>query len=128
MAAFTVAIIMADIWFWRSSRVITHLFLGGITTTLLVFLCQRGYEVVNWAFLALIVVFIFLSKLNIVYHSDLYRPSDYRASDYTQSCECDRCGVPASSCSCVPPPVQPVKAPVKAASCNKPKGMLNYGV
>ena len=76
---------------------------------------------VNWAFLALIVVFILLSNINISYQSDI-------GNNYTQSSECDSCGVPASSCSCVPPPVKPVQAPVQAASCNKPKEMLNYGV
>lgn len=125
MAAFTVAIIIADVWFWRSNRVITHLFLGGIATTLLVVLCQRGYEMVNWAFLGLILVFLLLSKLNSITYT-----SDY-SQEYTQSCECDTCGVPASSCSCVAPPVKtPVITPVSnlVKSCKQPISMNNYNI
>jgi hypothetical protein len=124
MAALTVAIIMADVWFWRSSRVITHLFLGGIATTLLVALCQRGYEMVNWAFLALIVVFILVSKLNI------FSQSDYTQSSVCGSCDscgsydsCDSCSVPVSSC----PRVAPVQVPVQVPRC-RPVSMSNYGV
>ena len=121
MAALTASIIVADVWFWRSSRVITHLFLGGIATTLFVFICQRGYELVNWAFLALIVVFLLVSKLYV----------SPQTTVYTQSSECSTCGIPASSCSCVAPPIQiPTSNPVitPAPSCTQSVSMNNYNV
>lgn len=102
MAALTVGLVAADVWFLHADRVITHIFLGGITTALLYGLCERGYESVNWIFLGALPVYIILA---ILYK--LFKRSNrtYERED-PPTRGCNICKVPKSSCSCVnnPPP------------------------
>ena len=106
MASFTIGLVIADMWFWRSNRVITHVFLGGIATALFYILCQKGFEIINLAFIllfALSIIVIPLFKL-------LFTVNEKSNTNYNNSYNevpsggCTKCGVPASSCSCVPPP------------------------
>ena len=96
MGAFTVSVVVADMWVWRTGRIIPHIFLGGIVTALFFTLCQHGYELVNWSLLgfAIICLFISIFKLNL---SDLSSVSDVSDTSDTSSCAC------RSPCSCRKP-------------------------
>ena len=108
MGALTVAIILADMWFWNSTRVVTHLFLGGITTALFYILCQKGFELVNLGFISLFAFCIIVIPL-----FKLLSGVSLTSSDTDSSVGCSECGFPASSCPCVapPPPLPPVPQP-----------------
>ena len=117
MGALTIGLVAADVWFLHADRVITHIFLGGITTALLYGLCERGYESVNWIFLGALPVYIILA---ILYK--LFKRSNRtyeREDEPTRGC--NRCKVPKSSCSCVNNPPPPsnncMKCNMAANSC-----------
>lgn len=102
MGALTVGLVAADVWFLHADRVITHIFLGGITTALLYALCERGYESVNWIFLGALPLYIILAILYKLFKRS--NRSYQRGDESTRGCNV--CKVPKSSCSCVnnPPP------------------------
>ena len=75
MAAFTASLLIADVWVWRTGRIIPHIFLGGIVTALFVILCQHGYELVNWALLGLVVLCLLVSLFKNVF-SEPSEPSE----------------------------------------------------
>jgi len=58
MGAFTVALVLMNIWVWRGNRAIKHGFLGAIVTLLFFTLCHHGYEMVNWSLLGLVLLFL----------------------------------------------------------------------
>jgi hypothetical protein len=64
MAALTTGVLLSDIAYMRQDRLITHLILGGIITTLFYALCQRGYEMVNWGILLVIPIYMLLSWIS----------------------------------------------------------------
>ena len=70
MAAFTAGLVITDVWFWRTGRIVPHIFLGGIVTALFFALCQYGYELVNWSLLGLLLVSILISIFRNVFSSD----------------------------------------------------------
>ena len=70
MAAFTTGLVIADVWFWRTGRIVPHIFLGGIVTALFFALCQRGYELVNWSLLGLLAITFLISIFRNVFSSD----------------------------------------------------------
>lgn len=67
MGAFTLALVLADLWSWRRNRAIKHAILGGISTALFFTLCQRGYEMVNWSFLGLFVLLLLFPLISLGY-------------------------------------------------------------
>jgi len=105
MDALTVGIIISDMWFLHGERVITHLFLGGITTGLFYVLCQHEYELINWIFLAILPIYILISITTTTIRSNI-DGSYERDDDYDMPC--GECGAVPRSCSCVrPKPVTP---------------------
>lgn len=60
VSALVLIIILNDIFSYRMKYVVEHFFLGGIVCTLFFTLCNYGLEQVNWIFLALIPVSIFI--------------------------------------------------------------------
>ena len=100
MAALTSAIVMSDIWYLRSDRIVKHIFLGGIITALFYALCGRGYEIVNWIVIGLITLFMVIMPL-----MEIASGGPASTQPVVRQKGCNKCGdVPASSCSCVPPP------------------------
>jgi hypothetical protein len=61
VAAFSTSLLLADILYLQTDKLIPHLFLGAITTSLFFVLCQNGYEMVNWAVLLAIPVYMISS-------------------------------------------------------------------
>jgi uncharacterized membrane protein len=102
IGSLTLALVVADISFNRTDRVLTHLFLGSIATILFYYLCNFGYEKVNWVFLALIPIFIFISVV-----SSQFKPSD----------SCNSCGMPVQRCGCTKPKPRCGEDPVPKAQC-----------
>jgi hypothetical protein len=102
MAALTVGIIISDMWFLHGERVITHLFLGGITTGLFYVLCQHEYELINWIFLAIVPIYILISITTTTVKSRIHE-SDERDEDEDDYRPCGGCGEPRRSCSCEKP-------------------------
>ena len=111
MGALTVGLVAADVWFLHADRVVTHIFLGGITTALLYSLCERGYEIVNWIFLGVIPVYIILA---ILYKLIKRSNRAYERED-EPSKGCRRCKMPKSSCPCSDNPSTPANT---CAKCN----------
>ena len=114
MAALTVGIIISDMWFLHGERVITHLFLGGITTGLFYVLCQHEYELINWIFLAIVPIYILISITTTTVKSRIHGSYEVDEDDYDYV-PCGGCGAPSKSCSCVkepsPPPPPPPPPP-----------------
>jgi hypothetical protein len=98
--AFTIAILLADLWNRRSDRMFAHLFLGGVITALFTGLCQYGYEIVNWGFLALVPITLLL----IWASTYLYLPTGASnviaipASDFGNCTTCSQPPPPSPSC------------------------------
>lgn len=103
MGALTVSIVMADLWFLHSDRIPTHVILGGIATTLFYVLCDRGYEMINWIFLAIVPMYIIFSLSTTRVKRSIHQSSD----EYAPTGGCRRCNLPASSCPCVEAPPKP---------------------
>lgn len=103
MAAFTTGLILSDILFSRSYRVIPHLFLGGITTALFFALCQNGYEMVNWAILAVIPVYMFLSWAVSQMKYSINEPREEQEEEKIegQKEDCQVCNQAPRRCGCL---------------------------
>jgi hypothetical protein len=65
MGALAVGFILADYYLNYGARVLTYIFLGSITTILFHVLCLYGYQKLNWVFLAIMAVYVFLSIIYI---------------------------------------------------------------
>ena len=103
MGALTVSIVMADLWFLHSDRIVTHTILGGIATALFYVLCDRGYEMINWVFLAIVPIYAIISLSTTRVKRSIHESS----GEYIPRGGCKRCNLPASSCPCVKPPPKP---------------------
>ena len=103
MGALTVSIVMADLWFLHSDRIVTHTILGGIATALFYVLCDRGYEMINWVFLAIVPIYAIISLSTTRVNRSIHESS----GEYIPRGGCKRCNLPASSCPCVKPPPKP---------------------
>ena len=101
-AALTTALLLADLWYRRSDRMLAHFFLGGVITALFTGLCQYGYEMVNWGFILLIPVSLLLIWLSTF----LYLPtsaSNVIAIPANDFGNCTSCSQPVqSSCGMNP--------------------------
>ena len=100
MGAFTVALVLTDMWVWRSNRVVKHAFLGGIVTLLFFTLCQRGYEMVNWSLLGLFVLFL-VAPIFFSSGGHHYRRDFSEKYDLCDTCDTDTWRFPSmfsSSC------------------------------
>jgi len=95
MAAFTAGLVIADLWFWQTGRIVPHIFLGGIVTGLFFALCQHGYELVNWSLLGLLAITFLVSLLRRVFSSDA---ASYSYSEYKEKCPV--CIKPKVKCGC----------------------------
>ena len=115
MGALTVGLIIADYYFNRTERVLTHIFLGSITTILFYALCSHGYEMINWVFLAILPVYVFFSLLSIYLRTE---PRE----DISDTC--DSCGESVETCGCDAPLPKPIRKPKSSdCGCNKkPEG------
>lgn len=89
MGSLTVGLVMADIWFWRSERIPLHLFFGAIVTVLFYILCQRGYELVNWSMIGIVILSLVLSMIPRL-HESSYQTSS-KTSCSTPEVSCSRC-------------------------------------
>ena len=63
-ATFTLCLIIADVVYENYSATIPHLFLGGLVSLLFFGLCQFGYEILNWGFIGIFPVFVFILWLS----------------------------------------------------------------
>ena len=106
MGALVISLVVADVWFWRTRRVIPHIFLGGIVTTLFFTLCQYGYELVNWSLLGLVVLCVLFSLFK-----DIFNHHDSSDDHDESSCSCMS---DESSCSCQQP-----RCPARVESCKR---------
>ena len=116
MGALTVGLILADYYFNRTDRVLTHIFLGSITTILFYALCRHGYETINWVFLAIVPIYVFFSLLSIYFRTE---PRE-ETSD-----TCDSCREPEVECGCEAPIPIPKPKPKPVSDCGynkKPEG------
>jgi len=86
MGAFTVGLLVADVWFSRNDRIINHAMLGGIATALFFTMCQYGYELVNWSLLGVVVLYM-LSSIGVFHY---YRQRRCDKEDEEDE-ECEDC-------------------------------------
>jgi cadmium resistance protein CadD (predicted permease) len=107
LSALVLLIILNDIFSNRIYYVLEHFFLGTITCALFFTLCNYGLEQINWIFLALIPIIIFIKWI--------YTPS---MSDDDDDDECEICQAPKKTCGC---PVKKIECPVKKIECHKSK-------
>lgn len=89
MTALSLALILADIYHDRINYVIEHAILGGIVSILFFTLCSYGYEIINWALLAIIPIFIFFKWL----FSEKPKSDD-------ENNGCGECEKPKKTCGC----------------------------
>lgn len=66
MAAFTTGLVIADLWFWNTQRVVSHAILGSIVTLLFFTLCQYEHEYVSIALLLFGIAWALVSYIRIV--------------------------------------------------------------
>ena len=98
MAALTSGILLSDLAHWRSDRLITHFFLGGIVTALFYMMCQNGYEMVNWVIILVIPLYIFVRWL---FSGPSVSVSITKNSDDDDDYECPVCKAPPRrKCEC----------------------------
>jgi len=76
VAAFSTSLLLADIIYLRSDKLIPHLFLGAIATSLFFVLCQNGYEMINWAVLLAIPVYMIFSWIMRIPRVSVIKPDD----------------------------------------------------
>lgn len=99
MAAFTTGLVLSDLIYYRTDRVIPHLFLGGISTALFFVLCQRGFEIVNWVLLLIVPAYMFLVFLTSSAKSVIqYEHEEHE--EHEQESNCETCHRARSSCGC----------------------------
>lgn len=98
MSAFTLALILADIYHDRINYIAEHAILGGIVSVLFFTMCSYGYEIVNWVLLGIVFLFIFFMWLF---------SSREEATD--EDNECGECTKPKKTCGCPEPEKEPKK-------------------
>ena len=80
-------------------------------------LCSYGYEVINWALLAIIPVFIFFKWLF----------SERSKSDNDEDDECNTCKKPKKTCGCEEPEPKPEPKKYKEPRTCPAKGGIKMG-
>ena len=115
MGALTVGFIIADYYFNYGLRVTTYIFLGSITTILFYVMCLYKFEIVNWVFLGIVVIYVFFSLISIYFRkADILDASDM----------CDPCEIPIDECEIPEPepkPCGPKKPEPKPCGPKKPE-------
>jgi len=96
MGALTISLFLNDIWRGNLEDIPIHIFLGLVITILFYAICGYGYEIVNWALLAIIAFVLVFSGISFA----------------TQS-SCNICGQRIKSCGCI-------REKHKCNECNKP--------
>jgi hypothetical protein len=104
--ALVLIIILHDIYTGRFNYLIDHSILGAILCFLFYSMCNYGLEQINWAFLALIPLYFFLTWIFSIGQTN----TRHNADNY----ECGVCQTSISSCGCSGNSY-PVQAPVQAA-------------
>lgn len=92
VSALSLGLILADIYHDRINYITEHAILGGIVSILFFTLCSYGYEIINWALLAIIPIFIFFKWLF---------SSRKEATDEDDGC--GRCKKVKKTCGCTEP-------------------------
>jgi len=87
LLALVLLIILNDIYTHKSNFIIEHAILGGILCFLFYLMCIYGYEKINWVFLALIPLYIFIKWV--------YTPPS-EDNDCSEDDECNVCQKPKS--------------------------------
>jgi len=103
VSALVLIVILNDIFSNKMYYVVQHFFLGAITCGLFFTLCNYGLEQINWIFLALIPVTIFIKW---VYTP----PRGFCPEDFD---DCEVCQAPKKKCICH----------VKKIECEKSKDL-----
>ncbi len=103
MSAFTLALVLTDVYNDRINYVAEHAILGGIVSVLFFTMCSYGYEIVNWVLLSIIPIFIFLKW---IFSS---------REESTEDDECGECTKPKKTCGCSEPKKfkEPITCPAK---------------
>lgn len=110
MSALSLGLILADIYHDRINYIAEHAILGGIVSILFFTMCSYGYEVINWALLAIIPIFIFFKWLF----------SERPKSDYEDN-GCDACQEPKKRCGCEEPEKREPKEYTEPNKYKQPK-------
>ena len=90
MAALTFTIFLNDAWRDNTDNILTHVFLGLLTTMLFYGLCGYGYEMINWICLAVITILLLISGILAYINNDS-----------------NTCKEPLSTCCCKKPSCKP---------------------
>lgn len=98
ISALSLGLILSDIYHDRINYITEHAILGGIVSILFFTLCSYGYEVINWALLVTVFLFIFFKWLF---------SSRKEATDEDDSC--NACTKPKKTCGCSEPEIEPKK-------------------
>ena len=61
MATFTTGLLLSDLVYSRSDRLIYHFFVGSVLTFLCFMFCEMGYEVVIWVIVLIIPLYMAVS-------------------------------------------------------------------
>jgi hypothetical protein len=94
MGALTITIFLNDIWRDNTDNILTHVFLGLVTTMLFYGLCGYGYEMINWICLAVIAIMLLISGI-VAYNKN----------------GCNECKEPVNRCCCKKPSCKPKPKP-----------------
>jgi hypothetical protein len=113
MSALSLGLILADIYHDRINYITEHAILGGIISILFFTMCSYGYEIINWAVLAIIPIFIFFKWL---FSS---------RKEATEDDECGECAKPKKTCGCSEEKEKPKK--IKQPSRCPSKGGIKMG-
>lgn len=92
MSAVTLAIILVDIYHNEYTYLIHHLLLGGILSILFFVMCNYGLELINWVFLGIIPVYMFVSWL--------FSHTSRRLDEVEEEEGCNVCKKPVLDCEC----------------------------
>ena len=116
ISALSLGLILADIYHDRINYITEHAILGGIVTILFFTLCNYGYEVINWALLAIVPIFIFFKWLF---------SSRKEATDEDDGC--NTCNKPKKTCGCQEPEPKPEPKKYKEPRRCPAKGGIKIG-
>jgi hypothetical protein len=94
LSALVLLVILNDIISYKITYMIQHSILGAIACALFFTLCNYGLEIVNWALLALVPIFLFIRW---VYTP----PPNYNESMNDECSSCETCGETCDeTCGC----------------------------
>lgn len=121
-AAFTVVLLLADLWNLRSDRMLAHFFLGSLITLLFFGLCQFGYEALNWGFLAIFPVVVFIAWLSTYMYSKSPVQIDDSITSMPDFGNCTSCAAMAKPKPC--PAALPTCGQVMRPACGNTSSPL----